>query len=230
MIDFIKIDEVLIMYIDPNLPLPDNTKADYHECLAKIILETLFEDEFKNLGIDCERPDLQNEEMSIGVEVTISENTKQKEAEGLYSKVVYGLARNTQNAIKRIEKLGAKYEKGLLTEIPDSDNFNRILISFKNKLENMKKENYHVFKKNYLLIHSSIYATSEMINNAIIAMCEMQENEKYLFQKVYIVVPYFLYVCDLTCKSSYTIDIKDLQYDFAISARKMVEDIERTNV
>ena len=65
----------------------------------------MFGDEFKNLEIDCERPDLQSEDMSVGVEVTISENTKQKEAESLYSKVEYGLARNTQYAIKKIKKL-----------------------------------------------------------------------------------------------------------------------------
>lgn len=65
------------MNINPDLPLPDNLKVKYEECLAKIILETLFGDEFKNLEIDCERPDLQSEDMSVGVEVTISENTKQ---------------------------------------------------------------------------------------------------------------------------------------------------------
>lgn len=216
--------------INHDLPLPDNTKVDYYECLAKIILESLFEDEFHNLEIECERPDLQNEELSIGVEVTISENDKQKEAESLYTKLEYGLTRNPQNTLKKIEKLGAKYEDGILIGIPDSDNFDRILKSFKHKLENMNKDDFHIFKKNYLLIYSSIYATEEMINNAIETMCEIQENKCHCFQRVYIVVPYYLYVCDLVCKSSSIINIKDLQYGFAISARNMVEDIERLKV
>lgn len=214
------------MNIDPNLPLPNNTKVRYNECLAKIILESLFKDEFSNLDIVCERPDLQNEELSVGVEVTISENDKQKEAESLYSKLEYGLARNSKNAIRQIEKLGASYDNGVLHGISDTDSFERILISFKNKLENMNRGNFHIFEKNYLLIHSSIYATNEMINNAIGKMCEMQENVSQYFNKVYIVVPYYLYVCNLICKSSDIININDLQFDFAISARKMVEDIE----
>ena len=216
--------------INPDLPLPDNLKVKYEECLAKIILETLFGDEFKNLEVDCERPDLQSEDMSVGVEVTISENTKQKEAESLYSKVEYGLARNTQYAIKKIKKLGAKYEDGILIGIPDSDSFDRILKSFKHKLENMNKDGFSIFKKNYLLIHSSIYATSEMIDNAIITMCEMQENENHQFNKVYIVVPRFIYICDLIHKSSHVINIEEGQYNFAVNARKMVENRERMNV
>ena len=43
-----------------NKPLPDHTKVDYYECLAKLILEKMFPNEFENLEI-LDKPDLQDD-------------------------------------------------------------------------------------------------------------------------------------------------------------------------
>lgn len=216
--------------IDKNLPLPDRTKVKYSECLAKIILESLFPNEFNNLNIFCERPDLKSIILDVGIEVTTSENKKQIEAENLYSKIKYGTIKNEKKALNKIETLGVKYNKGILLGIPGQDSFDEVESSFEEKLNNMNTEGFGIFRNNYLLIYSSIYGTREMIDETIEKMCTMQENKRYQFQKVYIVVPYYVYVCDLVCITSSVINVKDLQYDFSISARKMVENIEKSDV
>ena len=55
------------MKIRKNDPLPDHTKLDYYECVAKITLEDLFPDRYQDLKV-LDKPDLQGKE--IGIEVT----------------------------------------------------------------------------------------------------------------------------------------------------------------
>lgn len=71
--------------IKEDKPLSEHTKLDYYECYAKIVLEEMFPDQFFDL-VSHDKPDLQNEKLIIGIEVTSSINPKQKEAESLYVK------------------------------------------------------------------------------------------------------------------------------------------------
>ena len=84
-----------------NKPLPDHTKVDYYECLAKLILEKMFPNEFENLEI-LDKPDLQDDKNGIGVEVTIARNKVQEENESLYAKIESGQVRNRDKAIEKI--------------------------------------------------------------------------------------------------------------------------------
>ena len=75
----------IVKVIEEDKPLPEHTKLDYYECYAKIVLEEMFPERFSDLII-IDKPDLQNEQLDIGVEVTSSVNAKQKEVEALYVK------------------------------------------------------------------------------------------------------------------------------------------------
>lgn len=205
------------------LPLLGNLPLDYDECCAKIILETLFSGEFSNLKIDCESPDLQNEILNVGIEVTNSDNQSQREAESLYTKLEYKVSKNQKRDIERIEQLGAKYNDGILIGIPGHDNFSEILSGFKIKLEKLNSPKFKVFQDNHLFIYSSIYATSDMIIAAMEEMNQYQNAKDYKFNKVFIAVPYYIYVCDLIENSFEIVDIHEKQIDFALKAREMVE-------
>ena len=64
------------MIIDENKPLSSHTKLNYWECYAKIVLKDLLPDEFCNLTL-ADKPDLQDADGDVGIEVTRAENPKQ---------------------------------------------------------------------------------------------------------------------------------------------------------
>lgn len=144
-------------------PLPDHTKIDYYECLAKLILEKLFPNEFENLEIS-DKPDLQDDKNEIGVEVTKARDKRQEENENLYAKIENREVRNRDKAIAKINNFykphtmyvdGQKirepdrYNNGILIGIPDNDNFERIFKSFSEKI---KKLNGGGYKKLFVCI------------------------------------------------------------------------------
>ena len=105
-----------------NKPLPDHTRLDYHECLAKIVLEALFPNVFMDLELK-DKPDLHNIEMKTGIEVTRAFNQKQERNENLFTKIAYGKIRDKEKAI---EEINSSYK-------PRS-----IVINVKERLENLK--------------------------------------------------------------------------------------------
>src|SRR5659263_763895 len=136
----------MVKVIEKDNPLQDHTKLDYYECYAKIVLEEMFPERFSDLVI-LDTPDLQNEQLDVGVEVTSSINPKQKEAEALYVKW-----HNQANEVKKkterqIERCGAKLNNGVLQGIAGHDNLNRIYSILNNKIE--KNSTYKSFGKQY---------------------------------------------------------------------------------
>lgn len=226
-----------------NKPLPECTKIDYHECLAKIILENIFADEFKNIKIN-DKPDLQSIDSNIGIEVTQAVNRKQKENENLYVKISYGLVKNKENAIKKINSSykprkmfvngkvyeeAERYNKGFLLGIHENDNFSLIIQSFKIKLDKLNGCGYMRFKYNYLFVFSSILADEKMIIEATKEMINYQKNFNIKYDNVIVKVPEQIYVCDLNKKRIEIININDNEYDFAMQARNCVIQEELNN-
>ena len=99
------------MKIDKNKPLPDHTKLKYDECCAKLILEELFLDRYKNLLL-ADKPDLQG--INVGIEVTTADDHNKQESMSNWVKA-YNCqdekARN--NKIERLAQLGVKYTGGV---------------------------------------------------------------------------------------------------------------------
>ncbi len=94
-----------IMKINDDELLPRHTKYSWEECYAKVVLEEFFKEKFKDLNIK-DKPDLQNEVLSIGIECTVSIDKESIEAENLYSELTYGKLKNPDKCKERIKRLG----------------------------------------------------------------------------------------------------------------------------
>ncbi len=206
--------------IDEDKPLPNHTNLDYYECYAKVVLEEMFPNQFSDLAI-LDKPDLQNENFSVGIEVTSSINPKQQEAEALYVKWSYEDNGNKKKQERQIEKCGARLNNGILCGISGHDNFNRIYVELKNKIGKLFQ--YKTFDKQFLFIFSDIYATSDMRKKALEEMkfiCNLLSNK---FDEIFILVPGAIYVFDLIKNITCEVEIdSNMQYLQACRAREMV--------
>lgn len=203
-------------------PLRDDLSTKYYECYAKVVLEALYPEEFIDLKLK-DKPDLQMGNGECGIEVVISEDKKDLEAESLYSKIEYNKIRNKAKAIKKIEKLGSRYQNGSLSS-SGIDSFDLIFESFNDKLDKLNRGEYADFNWNYLFTYSSITADDRMIREAIQVMQLIQASKERKFYKVFILVPGALYCLDLY-NDCYEIKLIDytLQFNQSSKARVIAE-------
>lgn len=229
-------NKVMNKYVSRNRPLPNHTNLDYYECLAKIALERIFPEEFSGLLI-VDRPDLQNKEMDIGIEVTRAINSDQETVDNLYNKIKIGQVRDSNGVEKCISDIYKRNGMNYLNEyykrfpkekfgfhhgIPGSDNLNRVLDAWYNKLKNLNSDGFKRFCRNYLFVYSDISIIVTMLDQAISKMKSDQVGFDSVFDKVYIYVPECIYILDLENCISKNINIKNIQFDIAIAAREMV--------
>ena len=262
--------------------LPNHTKVDYYEVFAKILLEDIFPNEFKNLKT-ADKPDLHDLDGGIGIEVTRSCNEKNEKNSAIYRKILQEKdEKEKQRNIKKINDtykrkpctckcckenkqkydlckdkhnneyfccqkcfylrgcyhdngVGCDYHKyrkcdrysgGCLFGIPDQDNFDRIIESFKDKIEKLNAGGYKKFDKYYLLIHSDIMADQGMIENAIKNLNNIQFEYERKFHKIFVCVIGEIYVLDLDQNRGDILNIKNEYDELSKKAREYVIDIE----
>lgn len=169
------------------MPLPSNTKYNWSECFAKLMLERVIAGEFNDLTI-VDKPDLQNERLSVGIEVTTAVDKKDLELERLYTELEYGLIRNADAASNKIQKLGGKIINGVLVHPGRTRTLENIYNSFEFKVILLNSGNYTVFKHNYLFITDENLIHESEIINMIIKFESIQKKYKYSFEKVYIYI------------------------------------------
>lgn len=134
--------------IDSNMPLPSNTKYRWDECFAKLIIERII---LNNIIFEIkDKPDLQSKE--IGIEVTTAEEKDSLEMERLYTNIEYGLIKNKEKALKKIESLGGKISNGILIHPGRTRTLKNIYNAFKEKLTLINKGTYKIFNNNYIFI------------------------------------------------------------------------------
>ena len=91
----------------------EHEKYRYEECYAKILLERVYPEIYTDLSI-LDKPDLQNEVLQVGVEVTSAVPSSLREVKACWIK-----ANNTNDMkikskyVKRMEQLGYKYTGGM---------------------------------------------------------------------------------------------------------------------
>lgn len=208
-------------------PLKEHTKLDYWECYAKIVLEDIYPKDFKGIEIK-DKPDLQMKNGEYGVEVTNSRDREQINAEKLYAKVVYNIARDKEGAIKEIRKCGCNPTEYGMQGKPGKDSFELILRAFNKKLKKLNSGNYKIFNKNCLFVFSDILANDRMIKDALAEMQHRQLNSRLKFYKVFVLVPGECYILNLF-NSKYSISvIEDItQSHQSRKAREIVEEYEK---
>lgn len=212
------------MVIDKRKPLPPHTKLDYWECYAKIVLEELFPEKFCNLFL-ADKPDLQDSNGYVGIEVTRAENPKQLEAERLYAYLPYKEESQRACEIKRIEKTGAKVHDGFMMGIKGTDSFERINAAIDHKCKTIAKGGYKAFEEYHLFVFSSIYVVDYMLEEELEHL--MAEDIGKFYRMIYVLVPGEIYYFDLAVKGYTVFDIdSNMQHKQATKARQMVEEGE----
>ena len=212
------------MVIDKNKPLPPHTKLDYWECYAKIVLEELLPEKFTNLML-ADKPDLQDNDGCVGVEVTRAENPKQVEAESLYSTLHYKNEKKKAHDIDRIEKLGARVHDGFMMGITSNDSFEFINSAIDVKCKTLLKGGYKEFNEYHLFLFSPIYAVDYMLQEELQYL--IAEDIGKFYSVIYVLVPGGMYCFDLTTNEYKVFDIdSNMQHRQATKARQMVEEGE----
>lgn len=94
--------------IEKDKPLPRHTRLDYDECYAKLVLEKLFPDEYKNLELS-DRPDLRDKARNIGIEVTSAYPPHMQEALFIGADIPYRSEEEKKKGLNQLGKLGYEY-------------------------------------------------------------------------------------------------------------------------
>lgn len=212
--------------IEDDKPLPRHTKLDYYECYAKIVLEEMFPERFSNLDI-VDKPDLQNKNLDIGIEVTSSVNPMQKKAESEFVKWWNDKNANKKKIESKIKECGAELIDGSLNGVRELDNFDRVYKIIENKRKKLLSDQYKHFGKLYLFIHSYIFADITMQEEALGKMQSICYSETKRIDCIYVLVPGAIYVFDLANNITYDNKIdSNTQCRQAESAREMVVKME----
>ena len=211
--------------IDKRKPLPPHTKLDYYECYAKIVLEDLFPSAFSELLLK-DKPDLQDMQNQVGIEVAIAETRETMETQRLYSTLPDADDITKLRIIERIEQCGAIYAEGILFGPNGSDDFTLINHAIGEKVKKLRKSKYEIFNEYQLFVFSSIMASDDMLRDELNYLKQREVNN--YFKRIYINVPEEVWCFDLIANTyeSFSIDT-DRQSGWAKRARKMVEDGER---
>lgn len=214
--------------IDTDKPLPSNTIYKWHECFAKVMLEYVLSNDFNNLEIK-DKPDLQNIQLNLGIEITTAEEQQDLEMEKLYTSIEYNLIRDKQKAKNKIEKLGGYISNGILVHPVRYRCLDNIKNSIFKKLKKLNGKNYKIFEHNYIFITESDIILKEECNDLLKEYIKFQNNFSIKFEKVYI-YQYGgnLFEFDLINRNYniYTLSSKETQ-QIGYHARKMVEEREK---
>lgn len=222
--------------IESDKPLPNHTHLDYEECYAKVILESLFLDEYKDLKI-VDKPDLINETTKVGIEVTSAIPQKHREAVRLWSMIPYVSPQQADDDKERMKQLGVEYQVGVQAWQSQSYSASDILktplldvvSAFQNKIEKLNKGQYQQLQRYDLFIHSEVWLDSGRASEMLQVLAEKNVGN-LVYTSVFLTTSIDFFRFDLL-KGDYLVTPYDLyhnkQFDWAMKARQMVEDGEK---
>lgn len=207
-------------------PLAPRLRKAYHEYMALIVLKEIFSDTYGELK-RVDKPDLQDNQKKIGVEVTRALEGNYGEIDGLLTEAFYCKGQAQQEATNRISKLGGRFsddEFRVFSWPTGHDNFKVIYYEFEKKLKKLNDKGYLQLDHNELFVHSDILADNLMLEQALHEMIKKQSNYKEEFEKVYVYVPGALYKLDFYKRNYCNMKLEPvLQSEWAIAARERAE-------
>lgn len=212
--------------IDSKKPLPSNTIYNYDECFAKLLLEQQLPDIFKDLEL-MDKPDLQNINLDLGIEVTTAIEKNDLELDKLYIGLEYNLVNDRKSVIKKIESLGGKIHNGILVHPGRSRNLCNIEKCICNKLKKLNDKDYKKFSKNYLFMTDQNIILEQECPDLFNNYKLLQEGYEYQYQRIYIYrLGGELFEFDFVSNKYNIYEVSNV-YEISIKARQMVEIKER---
>lgn len=212
--------------IEKDCPLPPHTNRDYNECYAKVVLESLYPEQFNGLVL-ADKPDLQSRSNNIGIEVTVAEKKETLEAENLYSQLPYTDCSEKQRKIERIRQCVAKYEDGMLFT-SERNSFYLVNKAIEGKIKKLQYAGYLPFREYHLFVISSVYADDSMLQDELEFLQSIRAGDSW--KKIYISAPNALY-CFSFARATYERVFIDssTQEQHGTQARQMVEEGEKND-
>ncbi|MEI3377281.1 MAG: hypothetical protein V8R08_05555 [Coriobacteriales bacterium] len=177
--------------------LPSHTKIDIWESYAKNVLKFIDERIYGGLII-ADKPDLQDDMRSLGVEVVQALSNDQQQAEALFGQY----AEETDEAIKeelrkKVENNGAVIQNGIMFGPNGVDSFDLVQQSIVKKFCKLNSGEYQIFDHNHLFVRATIYANNEMLVDELLAITNASEQYAVQFENIIVSVPSFNYIFDL---------------------------------
>jgi len=212
------------MKIRKNDPLPDHTKLDYYECVAKITLEDLFPDRYQDLKV-LDKPDLQGKE--IGIEVTKASDQRHEEILNNWLKANETDDENLKSFyIDRMKHLGKEYTDGFITWPEYQPKFELVKTAIEKKEKKVLSGGYREFGELDLFIFTDVGIYYDVIAEANEYMTCKAHNS--LFRIIYVFSrDSELHIYNLHERKYYKIDVTG-QTERNIMAREMVIDGEES--
>lgn len=173
------------MKANDNLPLYSNTRLDWLEVLAKLIIEKYSNIKISKLEI-IDKPDLQDFLSSVGIEVTSSVDCNTQQMIKLYLGLSRNLIRDPEQAKNKIRELGGRIKDGILCHPRRKRNLNNIYIALEKKAEKLNSGNYKLFKKNVLIIFDNNFIKNEEFDVILYKFIEIRKMYNIFFDYIYL--------------------------------------------
>lgn len=170
-----------------------------------------------------DKPDLQNIELSIGIEVTSSIGHEQKEIESLYS---CGKKIKHPKLIHRADNISPDIcegivQNGILIGLSEIDSFTNVNEAYHRKCEKLSQGGYKDFDRYELFIESDIFADDKMLKEELEYLYSEYLNSPTRYEKIFVSVPNHIYVFDLENKMYDSIKIStDIQFQIGQEAER----------
>ena len=188
--------------------MSENIKPKFDTCFferyAKITLETILGDRYSKL-VNKDRPDLQTEDNTIGIEVTRALKESKVEAIKLLNEMAVAKVKDVSGLT---EKRGAGYVYGLVdTDSVGAEEYRYWLEAspLKRVIENKVKKVINGFYGDFNDFGLYIFTKDDMTPDDLIAAMkltmELQSGAEQQFQTLYISEIQNLYVCDVVTLS-----------------------------
>ena len=188
--------------------MSENIKPKFDTCFferyAKITLETILGDRYSKL-VNKDRPDLQTEDNTIGIEVTRALKESKVEAIKLLNEMAVAKVKDVSGLT---EKRGAGYVYGLVdTDSVGAEEYRYWLEAspLKRVIENKVKKVINGFYGDFNDFGLYIFTKDDMTPDDLIAAMkltmELQSGAEQQFQTLYISEIQNLYVCDVATLS-----------------------------
>ena len=214
----------------------EHEKYRYEECYAKILLERVYPEMYTDLSI-LDKPDLQNDVLQVGVEVTSAVPSSLREAKACWIK-----ANNTNDKkikskyVKRMEQLGYTYTGGMqnwlkedIDQLYEETSLVDLETLIRSKIEKIDRGGYKEFKNMDIYI-DAMFSFFSINDDELFELMKNVNVGKYHFRKIIInVIEDNEIVMIDTDEEKYSVTSYDSrQYEYALAALDMIrkEDTE----